>query len=81
MKYLFGRSGLWPYRILVAGFVVLGSMFQVDLVWELADTFNAMIVYPNLIALLALSGVVLKVLKDYEKNFLKGTLSEFQNKL
>ncbi len=67
IKYLFGNKGLTPYRILVMVFVFVGSLLKVDLVWELADTFNALMVMPNLIAVLALSGLVVKSMNDYEK--------------
>ena len=36
IKYLFGTKGTTPYRLIVMGFIVLGSVLQVDLVWELA---------------------------------------------
>lgn len=68
IRYLFGTKGLIPYRILVVGFVFLGSLLKIDLVWELSDLFNGIMVIPNIIALLILSGVVAKVLKDYNKN-------------
>ena len=48
-------------------FVFIGSLLKVDLVWELADTFNALMVIPNLIAVLALSGLVAKSMNDYEE--------------
>ncbi|WP_454052242.1 alanine/glycine:cation symporter family protein [Clostridium sp. Marseille-Q7071] len=67
IKYLFGNKALTPYRILVMIFVFIGSLLKVDLVWELADTFNALMVMPNLIAVLALSGLVVKSMNDYEK--------------
>lgn len=65
IKFLFGKKGIAPYRILVMIFIFLGSCAKVDLVWELADTFNGLMVLPNLVALLALSPVVVKSLKDY----------------
>ena len=40
------------------GFIFLGSLFQNDLVWNLADFFNNLMVIPNVIALVALSGLV-----------------------
>lgn len=80
VKYLFGKIGVWPFRIMVALVIVVGSGFRVDLVWELADTFNALMVAPNLIALLALSGLVVKIKKDFEQNFLEGKPSEYLNK-
>lgn len=67
IKYLFGNKGLTPYRILVMIFVFIGSLLKVDLVWELADTLNALMVIPNLIAVLALSGLVVKSMNDYEE--------------
>ena len=47
------------YSVIVVAFVLIGSTLKVDLVWELADFFNGVMAIPNLIALLALSGVVL----------------------
>jgi AGCS family alanine or glycine:cation symporter len=47
-------------------FIVLGSTLKVNLVWELADTFNGLMVIPNLIALLLLSKVVVKALNEYD---------------
>ncbi len=67
VKYLFGRKALGIYRVLVLAFIVLGSMLKVDLVWELADTFNGLMVIPNLIALIFLSSTVSDTLKDYEE--------------
>ncbi len=80
VKYLFGKAGVWPFRVMVTLVVILGAGVKVDLVWTLADTFNALIVAPNLIALLALSGLVVKIQKDFEQNFLEGKPSEYLNK-
>ena len=66
VKYLFGSKGLLPYRALVVGFIILGATLKVDLVWELADTFNGLMVLPNLVALIGLFKVVDKALSDYE---------------
>ena len=66
IKYLFGPKGLNPYRILVMGFVLLGSALKLDLVWELADFFNGIMVFPNLLALIGLSKVVAKSLKEFD---------------
>ncbi len=67
IRYLFGTKGLIPYQLLVVAFVFLGSLLKIDLVWELSDLFNGIMVIPNLIALLILSGTVAKLLKDYNK--------------
>ncbi|MBU3093268.1 sodium:alanine symporter family protein [Clostridium sp. CF011] len=71
VKYLFGKKALTTYRGLVLVFIVLGAALKVDLVWELADTFNGLMVIPNLIALLGLGALVKKTLKNYENDFEK----------
>ena len=63
VKYLFGRKAVKIYAVLVVLCIVVGSMLKVDLVWNLADFFNAVMALPNLIALIALSGVVVKISK------------------
>lgn len=67
--YLVGRKAVLPFRILWVFAVFGGAVFQLDFVWLLADTLNALMAIPNLIALLLLSSVVLKLTKDYfDKN-------------
>ena len=67
IKYLFGVKGLTPYRVIVMLFVVLGSVLKLDLVWELADFFNGIMVFPNLLALIGLSKVVADSLKNFDE--------------
>lgn len=67
IRYLFGNKGLPVYRLLVLAFIIVGTTMEVKLVWELADTFNGLMVIPNVIALLGLMGVVKKSLKKYEE--------------
>lgn len=80
IKYLFGKAGIWPFRVLVVLFIIGGTTMKVPLVWELADALNALMVFPNLIGLLALSSLVVLINKDYDNNFLHGKPSEFENK-
>ncbi len=61
VKYLFGNKVLKVFSVIVVLFILLGSMLKVDLVWNLSDLFNGLMVIPNLIALIALSGVVAKL--------------------
>ncbi len=63
---LFGKIGVKIYAIIVCAFLIVGSFLKVDLVWALTDMFNGLMVIPNLIALLALSGLVAKLSRDYE---------------
>ena len=60
-EYLFGKKAARVYSLLVVVFIVIGSALKVDLVWALADFFNGLMVIPNAMALLALSGVVVKI--------------------
>lgn len=67
IKYLFGVKALTAYRVLVMAFVILGSSLRLGLVWELADFFNGIMVFPNLIALIGLAKVVSKALDDFDE--------------
>ena len=64
-KYLFGKKGARVYSLLVVAFIIVGSTLKVDLVWSLADFFNGLMVIPNALALLALSGAVAAVCRKY----------------
>ncbi|MGX7107939.1 alanine/glycine:cation symporter family protein [Facklamia miroungae] len=68
IRYLFGKKGLLPYRILVVLFIVLGSSLtqKVDFVWKMADFFNGLMVFPNMIALLFLASQVKRILDSYK---------------
>ena len=58
VNYLFGKKANLPYSIIALVFIFLGSCLSNDLVWELTDMFNQLMVLPNVIALMALSGLV-----------------------
>ncbi|MGI6028092.1 MAG: alanine/glycine:cation symporter family protein [Candidatus Heteroscillospira sp.] len=66
-KFLFGKAGATVYSIIVVGFIIVGATQKVDLVWELADFFNGLMVIPNLLALWALSRVVININRKFEK--------------
>ncbi len=68
IKYLFGSKAVKVYSIIVAVCVFLGSLAEVELVWTMQDTFNSLMVIPNILALFALSGVIRQVHDDYFKN-------------
>lgn len=63
VKALFGQKAVKVYSAIVILFVLVGSVLKVDLVWNLSDLFNGLMVIPNLIALLALSGMVRRIAK------------------
>jgi AGCS family alanine or glycine:cation symporter len=66
-NYLFKGKGTLVYTIIALVFIVLGSFFQNDLVWELTDFFNYLMVLPNVIALIALSKMVVEEVKTNGK--------------
>lgn len=68
IRFLFGSKGIRPYQLIVVIFVILGSLLteQVNFVWTLADFFNGIMVFPNLVALLILAPQVKKLLVGYD---------------
>lgn len=66
VRYLFEEKGVKIYTALVVVFVFFGTLMSVDLVWELADTFNGLMVIPNVIGLFGLMKIVKKKVKEYE---------------
>ena len=62
-----GSRAVKPYAVLVVLCIVIGSALKVDLVWNMSDMFNGLMVLPNLIALLACTGTIVSITKDYEK--------------
>ena len=63
-EYLFGKKVTIVYSVIAVAFIFLGSLLSNDLVWELTDMFNYLMVLPNAIALLALSGMVVCCVKN-----------------
>ena len=63
-KALFGKKALPVYSIGVVLCVLFGSLQEVELVWNLSDLFNGLMVIPNLIAVLALSGLIVKISRE-----------------
>ena len=66
-EFLFGVKHIDLYRIFFVLMVGLGGFLKLDLVWVIADIFNGLMALPNLIALLALSPVIIKESKRYFK--------------
>ena len=64
-EFLFGEKAIRPYQILSIVVAFVGCTMNLDLVWNIADTLNGLMAIPNLIAVIALSGVVVKETKRY----------------
>ena len=65
MEYLKGSRWVLPYRIAFVIMVFIGCVMQLDFVWNLADCMNALMALPNLISLLALSGIIVHETRKY----------------
>lgn len=63
--YLAGTRGVLPYRIVFILLIACGAFLKLEAIWILADIVNGLMAIPNLIALLALTGVVVAETKDY----------------
>lgn len=63
LGFIFGDRITMPYRWIYCGLVVLGAMTKVELVWAWGDLMNGLQIFPNLIGVLGLSGVVATLLR------------------
>lgn len=65
LEYMFGRRARYVYRVLWILATFVGSITAINLVWNLGDTFNALMAFPNILSLLLLSSVVVKETRYY----------------
>lgn len=66
--YLFkshAKLAIGIYRIIYVAFVFIGAIAEINTVWLIADCFNALMALPNLIALIGLSGLVVKITREH----------------
>jgi len=68
VEYLFGVRSITPFRILWIIAVPIGAVSNLSFIWLVADTLNALMALPNLIALILLSPVVFKLTREYFAN-------------
>lgn len=64
-EYLAGKKAVFPFRIVWVIVVFIGCVTALDLVWNIADTLNACMAFPNLVSLLLLSGVIVNETRKY----------------
>ena len=65
VEYLFGSKSIIVYRIVFLIILFVGAVTSLDLIWSFADLMNGLMAFPNLVALLLLSGVIVKETKYY----------------
>ncbi|MDD2957694.1 MAG: alanine/glycine:cation symporter family protein [Lachnospiraceae bacterium] len=64
-EYLFGTKSILPYRVVFVAIVLAGSMIKAQLAWDISDTFNGLMMLPNLIGVLVLSPQVMHCTQNY----------------
>ncbi|MCL2401527.1 MAG: amino acid carrier protein [Oscillospiraceae bacterium] len=64
-EYLFGPKSVKPYLMIYVFVTILGATMDISLAWEISDTLNGLMAIPNLIALLALSGIVVQATREH----------------
>ena len=65
VEYLFGTKGVKVYRVIFVAMIISGAVMEGGLAWDLSDTFNGLMMIPNLIGVVALLPLVLKITKNY----------------
>ncbi len=71
-QYLFGEKSVLPYRIVFVVIVLLGSVMTAKLAWDISDTFNGLMMIPNLIGVLVLSPQVMRCTRNYVERRILG---------
>ena len=72
VEYLFGVKAGKIYKIIFVPMVMAGALMTSSIAWDISDTFNGMMMIPNLIGVLALTPVVLRITKNYIDRKIKG---------
>ena len=76
VEYLFGITGVRIYRVIFVLMMVSGAVMTSSLAWDISDTFNGLMMIPNLIGVIALSPVVVKITRNYVARKLNGSDEE-----
>lgn len=72
VEYLFGVKGVKVYKVIFVLMIVSGAVMTSSLAWDISDTFNGLMMVPNLIAVLLLSPLVFKITRNYIDRKIKG---------
>ncbi len=72
VEYLFGLKASKVYRVIFVLMIISGSVMTSSLAWDVSDTFNGLMMIPNLIGVLALSPTVVRITRNYVDRKLKG---------
>ena len=72
VEYLFGTKGVKVYKVIFVVMIISGAVMTSSLAWDISDTFNGLMMIPNLIGVVALMPLVAKITKNYVKRRIKG---------
>lgn len=72
VEYLFGVKGVKVYKIIFTLMIVSGCLMTSSLAWDISDTFNGLMMIPNLIGVVSLFPLVVKITKNYIMREVKG---------
>ena len=72
VEYLFGTKGTKVYKVIFVLMIISGAVMTSSLAWDLSDTFNGLMMVPNLIAVVALMPMVARITKNYVSRKIKG---------
>ncbi|MGN1419244.1 MAG: alanine:cation symporter family protein, partial [Acutalibacteraceae bacterium] len=70
-EFLFGTKSVLGYKIFFVLMIVSGALMTSSLAWDISDTFNGLMMLPNLIGVIGLSGLVRKITKNYVNRKIK----------
>ena len=72
VEYLFGEKAVKVYKVIFVAMIVSGAVMTSSLAWDISDTFNGLMMIPNLIAVVLLSPKVYKITRNYIDRKIKG---------
>ena len=72
VEYLFGTKAVKVYKVIFVLMIVSGAIMEGGLAWDLSDTFNGLMMIPNLIGVLALFPLVIRITKNYVDRKIRG---------
>ena len=72
MEYLFGAKGVKVYKVIFVIMIVSGAIMTSSVAWDISDTFNGLMMIPNLIGVVSLMPLVARITKNYVDRRIKG---------
>lgn len=76
VEYLFGTKGVKVYKVIFVLMIISGAVMTSSLAWDISDTFNGLMMIPNLIGVVSLFPLVAKITKNYVDRKIKGRNEE-----